>query len=316
MNNIWIEKYRPTNFDEILGQDKNINILKSMIDNNSLPHLLFHGMSGVGKTSTIISIANKLYGKHTAFMMIKLDASDDRGINTVRNEIKGFAEKKPLGNRGVKIVILDEVDNMTADAQFALRRIIEKYSEHTRFCLICNYENKIIPPIKSRCIDLRFYPIDKDTIYEKLKYICKEENIKYKKSGLQTIAELSNGDLRKSINILQSVSNMDDNINSDICYQSLGIPNNKIMLNIYNLLIGDSTLSNTYKYVKKHIINEGISLSLLLRELLKIFLDKKNNISDEKLSSYLIKMAQLEVDVSNSTFGDIYTMALICIFKS
>ena len=176
---IWIEKYRPDNLDKIVGQDKNINIINKMMEGGSFPHLLLHGKSGTGKTSTIMSIANKLYGKNRPFMMIKLDASDDRGINTVREEIKGFAEKMTPFNKGIKLIILDEADSMTFDAQFALRRIIEKYSDDTRFCIICNYMNKIIAPIKARCVNLRFYPIDKNIIIERLKFICNEENLKY-----------------------------------------------------------------------------------------------------------------------------------------
>jgi len=312
---IWVEKYRPLEFDKILGQEKNIHILDKMIENNSLPHLLFHGMSGVGKTSAILSIAKKLYGNDTKFMMIKLDASDDRGINIVRNEIKGFAEKYTLTGKGVKLVILDEVDNMTSDAQFALRRIIEKFSDNTRFCLICNYENKIIPPIKSRCVDLRFYPIHKDTIYQKLEDICKCEKIKYTKNGLYTIAELSNGDLRKSINVLQSLSYQTKKIDSKSTYSLLGIPDIKIMNIVYKKLVGDESLLDTFNYINTNIINEGISLSLLLRELLKIFLQNKDDIDKDKMMNYMIDMAKLEVDVNNSTFGDIYIVSLISIFK-
>ena len=201
---IWIEKYRPKDFDNIIGQEKNINILKNLLKNKSLPHLLFHGNSGVGKTSTINAISEYLYGKNKVFMVMRLDASDDRGINSVQQEIKGFAEKMTISNKGVKLIILDEADSMTFDAQFALRRIIEKYSDNTRFCLICNYENKIIKPIKSRCVDIRFYPIDENIIVDKLKIICDNENVKYTLNGINTIAKLSNGDMRKSINILQS----------------------------------------------------------------------------------------------------------------
>ena len=121
-----------------------------------------------------MQLSEYLYGKNKVFMVMRLDASDDRGINSVREEIKGFAEKMTISNKGVKLIILDEADSMTFDAQFALRRIIEKYSDNTRFCLICNYENKIIKPIKSRCVDIRFYPIMKRCIVNKLKEICKE----------------------------------------------------------------------------------------------------------------------------------------------
>ena len=189
-NLLWIEKYRPINFKQIIGQNKIINILEDMIENGSFPHLIFSGISGTGKTSTIMAIANKLYGSNKTFMVMKLDASDDRGINSVREEIKGFAEKVTIFNEGVKLIILDEADSMTFDAQFALRRIIEKYSDTTRFCLICNYENKIIPAIKSRCLNFRFSPIDKSHIIEKLNFICKKENLKASNKTLNIIAEL------------------------------------------------------------------------------------------------------------------------------
>ena len=130
----WIEKYRPQNFSEIISNKQNIIILENMLNDNSLPHLLFYGISGTGKTSTITSLAKKLYKNNVNLMVMKLDASDDRGINTVREEIKGFAEKKSMFQKGVKLIILDEADSMTFDAQFALRRIIEKYSDLTRFC--------------------------------------------------------------------------------------------------------------------------------------------------------------------------------------
>ena len=157
----WIEKYRPTNLENIISNEHNLTILKNMLKGRSLPHLLFHGTSGTGKTSTIMALSKELYENNISLMVMKLDASDDRGINSVRDEIKGFAEKKNMFQKGVKLIILDEADSMTFDAQFALRRIIEKYSESTRFCLICNYDNKIIPAIRSRCANFRFNPITK-----------------------------------------------------------------------------------------------------------------------------------------------------------
>ena len=152
----FVEKYRPNNFEDIISNNENIKILKNMLKLGSLPHLLFHGTSGVGKTSAILALAKELYGNSMNLMIMKLDASDDRGINSVRDDIKGFAEKKNMFQKGTKLIILDEADSMTFDAQFALRRIIEKYSDNTRFCLICNYENKIIPAIRSRCANFKF----------------------------------------------------------------------------------------------------------------------------------------------------------------
>lgn len=308
-NNVWVEKYRPTNFNNIIGQDKNINMIKNMIKNNSLPHLLFHGTSGVGKTTTINAIVNEIYGDNKIFMVMRLDASDDRGINTVRDEIKGFAEKLTLFNKGVKLIILDEVDSMTFDAQFALRRIIEKYSDNTRFCLICNYENKIIQPIKSRCVCIRFYPINNNIIFDRLKYICKNENIKYSTNGLNIIVNISNGDMRKAINILQSLSSLGDKINSDICCTTNGYLKDKIIDKFYNKLLDkDVDFNNMIEFVEKYIFSEGIFFSTLMEQLCNKLIE--NNIID-----YFSELAELEKQISVSTQNNIYIIGIICIFK-
>ena len=258
--------------------------------------------------------------KNKVFMVMRLDASDDRGINSVREEIKGFAEKMTISNKGVKLIILDEADSMTFDAQFALRRIIEKYSDNTRFCLICNYENKIIKPIKSRCVDIRFYPITKDVIINKLKQICKEENIKYTSNGVETIAKLSNGDMRKAINILQSLHSLSDVIKSSVCYNSLAIPSSKITKKITNYLLDkNKNFKDTYNLINKHIISEGISISLFLKELYEYIITNKSVIIDEKgedeFIRFTIELSELESKSIISTFSDIYIIGLISVFK-
>jgi replication factor C subunit 3/5 len=174
----WVEKYRPIYMNDIISHDQNIETIKKLLIGGSLPHLLFYGLPGTGKTSTIMALAREIYGNNIRLMVMKLDASDDRGINSVREEIKGFAEKSNMFHKGVRLIILDEADAMTFDAQFALRRIIEKYSSTIRFCLICNYENKIIPAIRSRCANFRFSNIKDEHIIIKLKNIIFKENIK------------------------------------------------------------------------------------------------------------------------------------------
>jgi replication factor C subunit 3/5 len=320
MNHIWIEKYRPKTFEDIIGQDKNINILKNLINNNSLPHLMFHGKSGVGKTSTINAIINKLYGKSKTFMVMKLDASDDRGINTVRDEIKGFAEKLTIFNRGVKLIVLDEADSMTFDAQFALRRIMEKYSDNTRICLICNYENKIIQPIKSRCLDIRFFPISNNIIHDRLKLICNNENIQYNNEGLDTIVNISDGDMRKAINILQNISNINKKLSPKICFSNLGIINNKVLNNIMKYLLDSNiNFNKTLNFIKTNIIKEGIFISLFLKEITKYLINNKDIIIENKgneiYTKYFIELADIENKVSLSTFEDIYIIGIVCIFK-
>ena len=132
----WVEKYRPQKINDIISHNQNIETIKKLLLNNILPHLLFYGSPGTGKTSTIMAIAREIYGINIRLMIMKLDASDDRGINSVREDIKGFAEKSNMFIKGIRLIILDEADSMTFDAQFALRRIIEKYSSIIRFCLI------------------------------------------------------------------------------------------------------------------------------------------------------------------------------------
>lgn len=312
-NLLWIEKYRPSNFSEIIGQNKNISLLEKMIEGGSLPHLILNGKSGTGKTSTILALAEKLYGKKKAFNVMKLDASDDRGINTVREEIKGFAEKITLFNRGIKIIILDEADAMTFDAQFALRRIIEKYSDTTRFCLICNYDNKIIPAIKARCVNLRFQPINKETIMNKLKDIAIKENIEYKENSMEIISNLANGDLRKAINMLQSISMRTNSITPSICYETSGIPNYELVESIFDYLTDNNTFIDCYNLLNTKIIEPGYSLSLFLNQMVKVIMSK--NIPIDILSKYLRELAYLENAVSISTFGSLYIVSLIGILS-
>ena len=313
----WVEKYRPQKIDGIISHDQNIETIKKMLAGMSLPHLLFHGTPGTGKTSLILAIANELYGTTKNLMVMKLDASDDRGINSVREEIKGFAEKVNMFNKGVKLIILDEADSMTFDAQFALRRIIEKYSRTTRFCLICNYENKIIPAIRSRCANFRFSPISIYHIQNKLKFICKEEGLTYDENVLEIISSLSKGDLRKSINFLQSLSLQSNHITMQMCYKTAGVPSNNEVVDIFNTLLDPTINYNEANSKIDSLIKiQGYSLSIVLKELVAYLLANKTiKLKPERLAIYLSEMSDLENRVTKSTFGDIYMSGLVGIFK-
>jgi replication factor C subunit 3/5 len=313
----WVEKYRPQSINEIISHDQNIETIKKMLQGGSLPHLLFHGTPGTGKTSLILAIANELYENSKNLMIMKLDASDDRGINSVREEIKGFAEKVNMFCQGVKLIILDEADSMTFDAQFALRRIIEKYSKTTRFCFICNYENKIIPAIRSRCANFRFSPISPIHIQKKLSFICEKENLTYEKNVLETISLLSKGDLRKSINFLQSLSLQSNNLTLELCYKIAGVPSIEEVVDILTTLLNNKIdYNNANKKIDSLIKSNGYSLSIVLKELVSYLLSNKlKNLDPNKLAIYLSEMADLENRVTKSTFGDIYMTGLVGIFK-
>jgi len=248
-------------------------------------------------------------------MVMKLDASDDRGINSVREDIKGFAEKSNMFQKGVRLIILDEADSMTFDAQFALRRIIEKYSATIRFCLICNYENKIIPAIRSRCANFRFSNIDIKHICIKLNQIAKIENLHYETNVIENIAILSKGDLRKAINLLQSVSMQNNYITNNICYETAGIPTNTeityILKTLYN---NDIDFNTAYDNINNIIIKQGYSLSIILKELILIILNNEDILI--KLPQIISELSDLENMVAKSTFGDIYVTNLVGIFKA
>jgi len=270
----WIEKYRPKKMCDIISHDQNIETIKKLLLNNALPHLLFHGSSGTGKTSTIMTLANEIYSNNIRLMVMKLDASDDRGINSVREDIKGFAEKSNMFIKGIRLIILDEADSMTFDAQFALRRIIEKYSSTIRFCLICNYENKIIPAIRSRCANFRFSNIDPYHIKIKLKQICDLEKLSYDNGLIDTIAYLSNGDLRKAINILQTNAMQYNYLTIDTCYEIVGIPKKNNIQIILNILFDKTkNFNDSYNIIKPIITDNGYALSIVLKVIIFLIIN-------------------------------------------
>ena len=313
----WIEKYRPKNIDEIISHAQNIETIKKLLFGGALPHLLFHGSPGTGKTSTIMALAKEIYGINVRLMTLKLDASDDRGINSVREDIKGFAEKSNMFQKGVRLIILDEADSMTFDAQFALRRIIEKYSTTIRFCLICNYENKIIPAIRSRCANFRFSNIDIKHICNKLNQIADAEKIKHDMNVIETIAFLAKGDLRKAINLLQSIYmhyNGTKPITINLCYDIAGIPTSAETDIILSTLL-DKTIqfNDAYIVINQMIRMNGYSLSIVLKEIVLKILNNEMILKD--MAQVLSDLADLENMVSKSTFGDIYITSLVGIFK-
>ena len=206
----WVEKYRPRTVDDISHQDEVTDSLRKTIENKQLPHLIFYGPPGTGKTSTILAAARQIFGSEYRNRVMELNASDERGIGIVRNKIKAFAQVAVTsqGTHGAppyKLIVLDEADSMTADAQSALRRTMETYSRVTRFCIICNYISRLIPPISSRCAKFRFKPVPHDAMIDKLQYIARSEGISMDDDTFVELIRLSEGDMRRAIGMLQSL---------------------------------------------------------------------------------------------------------------
>ena len=211
---MWVEKYRPIKLDDVVNQKDIVESLKNLMKEPAgMPHLLFTGPAGVGKTTTALCMSRQLLGEDWKRDTLELNASDERGIKMVRERVKEFASVFKIRTsdreeRKFRIIILDEADEMTSEAQTALRRIIEDSSETTRFVIICNYLSQIIEPIQSRCAIFRFKRIEKEIIENHLKSLCKKEGIKYDDKAISQIFESTNGDLRHSINILQTAAVM------------------------------------------------------------------------------------------------------------
>lgn len=216
---IWIEKYRPFKLDDVVGQNEAIERLKSYVKTRNLPHLLFSGPPGVGKTATSVSIARELFGDSWRENFTELNASDERGIDVVRTKIKNFAKTSPIGGADFKVIFLDEADALTSDAQSALRRTMERYTNNCRFILSCNYSSKIIEPIQSRCAVYRFRPLSDDAVAERIRFVAEKEGLDIADDGVDAITYVAQGDMRKAINALQAAALVEETIHKDAIYK-------------------------------------------------------------------------------------------------
>ncbi|HOT03374.1 MAG TPA: replication factor C small subunit [Methanolinea sp.] len=215
---IWIEKYRPVTLADIVGQDDIVERLQSYVKTGNLPHLLFTGSAGVGKTTAAVALAREFFGESWNLNFRELNASDERGIDVVRNQIKQFARTSPLGGATFKILFLDEADALTPDAQAALRRTMESYATTCRFILSCNYSSKIIDPIQSRCAIYRFRSLSAEAITKEILRIAENEKISITGPAIQAIVYIAQGDMRKAINALQGAAILAQEIDAGMVY--------------------------------------------------------------------------------------------------
>lgn len=214
---VWIEKYRPESLSDVAGHETIVERLENYIEQNDLPHLLFAGPAGVGKTTCSVAIAKEIYGEQWQENFLELNASDERGIDVVRDRIKSFA-RSSFGGYNYRIIFLDEADALTSDAQSALRRTMEQFSHNTRFVLSCNYSSKIIDPIQSRCTVFRFSPLADDAVAEQIRGIADVEGIDITEEGVEALVYAAGGDMRKAINDLQAAGVLGETVDEDAVY--------------------------------------------------------------------------------------------------
>jgi replication factor C subunit 3/5 len=293
----WIEKYRPVSIKNIIYHEKITKTIVNYFEVNKLPHLLFYGSSGTGKTSSILAISKHYYNEDFENMVLILNASEERGIETVRNRIKQFVTTSGLPeNKNTppfKLIILDEIDAMTEDAQAILRKVIEKYVNNVRFCFICNYLKKINPAIQSRCIIFRFKPIPEHVMLNFTQVICKKKKIIINDNALKLIIKRTNGDMRKLLNILQSIYMYMHSLN----FENKKLNNNMIESDLFNITINENHVSKilscpteiniikmlkfiqknnldaTYDYILDMMNINGISLRELIDCFYEYFMD-------------------------------------------
>ena len=307
--NSWVDKYRPEKLDDIYSQTNIIKALKYSLLTKNIPHLIFYGPSGSGKTSTILALSKELFGDNYKDRIIQFNASDERGINIIRDKIKIYAKQSIKLVDKIppwKIIILDDAETLTTDSQFALRRIIEQYSKITRFCIICNYFTNIIEPIISRCCLCRFKPINSNDIFLKLNNIIQQENINCNDNIINNIIQISNGDLRKAINLLEKYS-LNKNIDNIFIELSGNLPNDKFNNLIQNII---NKNINTVDKIINEIYNDGYSL---INQIL-LFYDYIINlkIDDDKKIKILFKIAEIDQNLIKG--GDEYIQYLNLIY--
>ena len=311
MEDIWIEKYRPKILDDIVGQNEIVERLKAYVKTKNVPHLMFAGPAGTGKTTSALALSKELFGESWKQNFHELNASDERGIGVVRGKIKDFARTAPIGKTALKIIFLDEADSLTSDAQSALRRTIEKYSHICRFILSVNYSSKIIEPIQSRCTIFRFNPIRNDDIK---KYICKiseKEKIEVTPDGLETLIFIARGDLRKAINILQVGASVGKKITAEILYETSATAKPEDVKNLIN-----SALAGKFMAARNQLydllIKYGLSGEDIIKQIHQTIYDLA--IPDENKVRLIEKTGETEFRLIEGSNDHIQLEALLAQF--
>ena len=308
MKEIWTEKYRPKNLDEVVGQKHVTERLKAYVSSNNMPHLLLTGPAGTGKTTCSLALAKEMFGDEWKGNFIELNASDERGIDVVRGKIKEFARTAPLGNAEFKIIFMDEADALTSDAQAALRRTMEKFSKICRFILSCNYSSKIIDPIQSRCAVFRFKPLSKEDVAEYLNMIVRNENIQIDDDAMEALIHVARGDMRRAVNSLQVAAAQGNRIDIDTIYQTTGLANPEEVKKMLETALAGNFIGARDK-LDEIMIEFGLSGQDIIRQIHSSFFEL--SIGDSEKVRLMDKTGEIEFRIIEGSNERIQLEALL-----
>lgn len=306
----WVEKYRPTTISEVKGHSNIVSVLENFGGIPGIPHLLFFGPPGTGKTSTILAMAKEYYGRHFRLMVMEVNASDERGIEVVTGKIHRFVQTHSFCDLRVKLVILDEADALTAEAQSALRRIMEKSSVDVRFCLCCNYIGKISAPLQSRCTKFRFEGIDRESLKEMALGISTKENMSFEEGAVDAVLDLAQGDARRVINLMQSaslVSEVSDvsevsevsqvsQVSKEYIYKLAGSPLPSDLDAVFSALLG-SSFKDSFRDITYMVKHKGYAVADIVTALAtKVLSD--TTLAEDRLRTLFIEFSNIEYNLA------------------